>query len=240
MQLNKHLAHAGLCSRRKAVQLIESGHVTVNDTVITHPGYRVTPHDIVYYKQQKVTYERPIYVLFNKPKGCVTTRHDERDRATVFDYIAHEPPLPRMYPVGRLDYNSTGLLVLTNDGELTHRLQHPAYGVPKQYQVTLHKPLAEHDRQQLLKGVHLSDGFVAVDDIAYSPHSSYSIRIYLHSGRKRVIRRMLHHFGYYVEKLDRPWYAGLTKKGLARGSWRFLSEHEVACLQDYAQFKKGT
>ncbi len=170
----------------------------------------------------------------------MTTRWDERGRTTVFDYLYHEPPLPRMYPVGRLDFNSTGLLLLTNDGALAHRLQHPSYRVPKQYQVTLHRPLLERDRHRLLKGIHLSDGFVAVDDIAYSPHSSYSIRVHIHSGRKRIIRRMLYQLGYRVEKLDRPWYAGLTKKGLARGSWRFLSAQEIVCLRQYAQLEKGT
>jgi len=239
MQLNKYLAHAGLCSRRKAVELITSGHIRVNGEPVIHPGYRVSDHDRVAYGRRRVQMERPTYILVNKPKGCVTTRHDERGRTTVLDYVSHEPPLPRVYPVGRLDYNSTGLLVVTNDGELAYALQHPSYHVPKRYHVTLHKELRDEDRRRIERGIRLEDGYAYVDRIDVSPYSSRDIRIELHSGRKRIIRRIFYALGYRVEKLDRPWYAGLSKKGLARGSWRFLASDEIEQLRQVAQTAKG-
>jgi len=238
MQLNKYLAHAGLCSRRKAADLIAYGHIRVNDTIITHPGYRVQDDDRVYYGHTRVQTERPVYVLFNKPKGCTSTVSDERGRATVLDYIHHEPPLPRIYPVGRLDYNSTGLLVVTNDGALAQKLLHPAYEVPKRYHVRLHKPLTNDDIERIKTGIWIDREQVPVDDVQVSPYCDRDVRIELHSGKKRVIRRIFDALGYRVEKLDRPWYAGIAKRGLARGDWRFLSDREVVQLQRYTN--KGT
>ena len=239
MQLNKYLAHAGICSRRKAVELIKSGHIRVNNTPVTHPGYRVEQHDHVQYGRRPVQTERPVYILLNKPKGCVTTRCDEQGRATVLDYIHCDPPLPRIYPVGRLDFNTTGLLILTNDGSMAHRMAHPSYHVPKRYTVTLDKPLHEKDIQRLQNGVRLSDGTVNIDALTVSPYSDRTVRIELHSGRKRVIRRVFYALGYRVEKLDRPWYAGISKKSLAKGEWRFLSTAEINQLRQYINTTKG-
>jgi len=238
MQLNKYLAHAGICSRRKAVQLITSGHIRVNGVQVCNPARRIARDDRVTHGSRVVSVQAYTYIVMNKPRGCVTTRSDERGRATIFDHIHHEPPLPRVYPVGRLDFNSTGLLVVTNDGTLAHRLQHPSYQVPKWYTVTLDKPLKERDKQALLYGVKLTEGRVVVDQLRHDTYHDRVIHLQLHSGCKRVIRRICYVRGYRVEKLDRPWYAGLAKKGLPRGRWRFLTADEIRLLYRYTE-KKG-
>ena len=238
MQLNKYIAHAGVCSRRKAVELIRNGYVTVNYTVVTHPAYRVSDNDYITCGNTVVQQEEPVYVLFNKPKGCVTTRSDECGRRTVLDYIHREPPLPRIYPVGRLDYNTTGVLLLTNDGDLAYRLSHPTYAIAKQYQVTLNKPLTYEDEERIRSGVYLDGAYVAIDTLRISPHKRTLVYVTLHSGQNRVIHRIFMKFGYRVKKLDRPWYAGVNKKALPRGAWRFLTRKEIKHVWQLVQPEK--
>jgi 23S rRNA pseudouridine2605 synthase len=235
--LNKFLAHGGVCARRKAVTYIQEGKVTVNGKVVLTPGFKVTAKDTVYVEGKKVVLqETPVYVLLNKPKGYLTTTEDPRDRRTVMDLVARATE-ERIYPVGRLDRNTSGLLLFTNDGELAQQLAHPSHLIKKVYHVVLDKPLTRHDLDRIAAGLTLEDGPVQVDALAYEdPQDKTQIGIEIHSGRNRIVRRIFAHLGYDVRSLDRVLYAGLTKKNLPRGKWRHLTPQEVVWLK---HFKKG-
>ena len=230
IRLNKWISNAGVCSRREADQLIEAGHITVNGHRITTLGYKVTPHDVVRYRNKRLQAEKPVYVLLNKPKDCITTAQDPQGRRTVLDLTQQACP-ERIYPVGRLDRHTTGLLLLTNDGELAKQLAHPAGQVKKLYHVVLDKPIREADFAQVQAGVVLEDGTAQVDALAIVEGDRKHVGLEIHMGRNRIVRRIFEHLHYKVMRLDRVVYAGLTKKDLPRGQWRFLSPQEVRGLQ---------
>jgi 23S rRNA pseudouridine2605 synthase len=230
VRLNKYLANAGIASRREADNLIKSGAVKVNDVVITEMGFKINPGDKVTYGDAAVKGERKVYLLLNKPKDYITTVDDPRERKTVMDLIVGACR-ERVYPVGRLDRNTTGLLLLTNDGELTKKLTHPRYGIKKVYHVSLNRGLKPEDFSKLAEGIELEDGMMKVDDIAFVGEGKKEIGIEIHSGRNRIVRRLFEHLGYDVIKLDRVVFAGLTKKDLPRGKYRFLTQKEVNFLQ---------
>lgn len=231
IRLNKYIADAGVCSRREADDLIAAGSVKVNGEVVTELGTRVDPKDEVHFGDRKLSREKNVYVLLNKPKDHITTASDERGRRTVMDLV-RLPGKERIYPVGRLDRQSTGLLLLTNDGALAEKLTHPRHKVKKLYQVELDQNLADKDLNALLQGVELDDGKMAVDSASYVKGSSKrTVGVELHSGKNRILRRLFEALGYKVKKLDRVMYAGLTKKDLPRGKWRYLSEKEVQFLK---------
>ena len=232
IRLNKYLADCGVCSRREADELIKAGCVTVNGEVITTMGFKVKTNDKVVYGGQTLNREKLRYILLNKPKGFITTADDPEGRETVMELVkdaCHE----RIFPVGRLDKNTTGLLLLTNDGELAKKLTHPSSEVSKLYHVVLNQPLTRNDMLRIAEGIELDDGFIAADEIAYDADddSKKSVGIKLHSGRNRIVRRIFEHLGYDVVKLDRVMFAGLDKYRLPRGEWRFLSDQEVAMLK---------
>lgn len=231
MQLNKFLAYAGVASRRNAVLLIKKGSVRVNNTVITDPAHSVKENDNVTVHGKKVTIQEPIYIILNKPTGYITTTADEEGRPTVMDLIGRKFK-QRLYPVGRLDRNTTGLLLLTNDGIIAQKLAHPRYKIAKVYQVTLHKPLHQKDRATIIKGVRLSDGIARVDRISQplGPRKNI-VRLTLHSGKYRIVRRLFATLDYNIKKLDRIEYGGLKKSGLALGHWRKLSKKEMVMLK---------
>lgn len=234
MQLNAYLSRAGICSRRKAVELIKQGSVKVNGVVVTKPGFRVSDKDRVDMQGRRVVFQEPIYIVVNKPKGYLTTVTDPRGRPTVMDLI-RTATKQRVYPVGRLDQATTGLLLLTNDGGLAQQLSHPKYEVPKEYHVVLNKPFDVRDILKLKTGIRLHDGIVIVDKImVVAGTNGHELRIQLHSGKYRVIRRLLEHIGYRVTMLDRIAYAGLVKRGLRIGGWRFLTGREIKMLKLYA------
>lgn len=237
MPLNKYIAHSGVCSRRDAVQLIKDGTVKVNAEIITEPGFKVNPKDVVTVAGKKVhPVEDLVYILLNKPKDYITTTEDERGRKTVMDLLKRAAPV-KVYPVGRLDRNTTGVLLLTNDGELAQKLTHPRNEIKKVYAVTLNQPLSKQHFDEILKGVPLEDGIAHVDALAYTDQKDHTqIGIEIHSGRNRIVRRIFEHYGYDVKNLDRVMFAGLTKKNVDRGKWRYLSEKEV---RDLKFFKKG-
>lgn len=230
--LNKFVAHAGICSRRDAAALVKSGNVVVNGQLITEPGFKVTNKDEVHVHGKKITMSRNfVYILLNKPKDFLTTTDDPQGRKTVMD-IVKPATNERVYPIGRLDRNTTGVLLLTNDGELAQKLSHPSYEVKKIYEVKLDKPLTKKDFDTLLAGITLEDGIVSPDSLAYADSKDKSvIGIEIHNGRNRIVRRMFEHLGYDVRNLDRVMYAQLTKKNVERGKWRFLSEKEVRLLK---------
>lgn len=231
MQLNKFLAHAGVCSRRSAVELIKQGLVRVNGTVVTEPGHAVSEKDVVTVRGKKVLVERKLYIVLNKPRGYITTTSDEKGRDTVMELIGSSYK-ERLYPVGRLDRNTTGILLLTNDGELAQRLSHPRHRVQKVYHATLSKSFDEADRKKILAGVRLRDGKVDVDRISHAlGMKKNQVRITLHSGKYRIVRRLFEALGYDVKKLDRVQYAGMTKRGLPSGVWRKLQQKEVQYLK---------
>lgn len=231
IRLNRFLANAGLCSRREADTLIQAGVVRINDKVVTELGTKVMPDDTVRFHDQLIKSQKKIYILLNKPKNCVTTVVDPHGRVTVMDIIAGACK-ERVYPVGRLDRNTMGVLLLTNDGELTTKLTHPKYAKKKIYEVTLDKPLSEGDYNKILSGITLDDGPISADALEYLPDTHrMSVGIEIHSGRNRIVRRIFEHFGYSIEKLDRVYFAGLTKYKLPRGHWRFLTEEEVSMLK---------
>ena len=232
MPLNKFLAHCGVCSRRDAVALITDEKVKVNGTVVTEPGHKVTDKDEVKFNGKRIYVQKElIYILLNKPKDYITTSEDPQGRKTIMD-LMKGVTTQRIYPVGRLDRNTTGVLLLTNDGELTQKLSHPSYQVKKVYEVTLDKPLEKADFEQLLKGVVLEDGFIAPDALGYSdPKNKKVVGIEIHSGRNRIVRRMFEFLGYDVKGLDRVLFANLTKKNVDRGRWRYLNEKEVRLLK---------
>ena len=237
MPLNKYIAHSGVCSRRDAVDLIKGGKVKVNGELLLEPGHKVMPSDTVTVAGKKIhPVEDLVYILMNKPKDYITTTEDERGRKTVMDLVKKASPV-KVYPVGRLDRNTTGVLLLTNDGELAQKLTHPSNEIKKIYAVTLDKPLTKKHFDEILKGVPLEDGDAHVDALAFTDQKDATqIGIELHSGRNRIVRRIFEHFGYDVKNLDRVMFAGLTKKNVERGKWRFLSEKEV---RDLKYFKKG-
>ena len=232
IRLNKYLADCGVCSRREADELIKAGCVTVNGEVVTTMGFKVKTNDKVVYGGQTLNREKLRYILLNKPKGYITTADDPEGRETVMELVkdaCHE----RIFPVGRLDKNTTGLLLLTNDGELAKKLTHPSSEVSKLYHVVLNQPLTRNDMLRIAEGIELDDGFISADEIAYDADddSKKSIGIKLHSGRNRIVRRIFEHLGYDIVKLDRVMFAGLDKYRLPRGDWRFLSDQEVAMLK---------
>lgn len=239
IRLNRYLANAGVGSRREADELIASGAVTVNGKVVTELGTKVKPDDIVHFGGQKLSIEQKRYVLLNKPKDTITTTDDPHERHTVMDLIA-KACSERLYPVGRLDRNTTGVLLLTNDGDLAKKLTHPSHGAEKIYHVTLHKSVAPEDIRRLADGIHLDDGPAQADEVNYAGDSRREVGIKLHMGRNRIVRRMFEALGYEVVKLDRVLFAGLTKKDLQRGHWRHLTEKEVAWLKQLKGAPKGT
>jgi 23S rRNA pseudouridine2605 synthase len=232
IRLNKYLANAGVCSRREADELIRAGAVSVNGAIVTELGTKVSPTDKVQYGDQTLKREKPQYLLLNKPKGYITTLDDPQDRKTVFSLI-QDACKERIYPVGRLDRNSTGLLLFTNDGDLAKKLTHPSYGVTKLYHVELDKQLTKNDFTKIMEGIELEDGFVKFDTMEYTSEGSSKkeLGVQIHSGRNRIVRRVFESLGYTVVKLDRVLFAGLTKKNLPRGKWRFLAQEEINHLK---------
>lgn len=232
VRLNRYIAHAGICSRREADDLIRAGVIYVNGNVVTEVGTKVSPDDIVHYEDQKIKMEKQVYLLLNKPKDYITTMDDPENRNTVMALIKGAVK-ERIYPVGRLDRATTGLLLFTNDGDLAKKLSHPKNEIKKIYHVFLDKTVKQENLDALLKGVELDDGYIKVDAAAFVGEGTdkKQVGVELHSGRNRIVRRMFEHFGYKVLKLDRVYYAGLTKKDLPRGRWRVLSPQEVAMLK---------
>ena len=231
IRLNKYIANAGICSRREADTYIELGNVTVNGKIITEMGYKVKPGDDVRFDGVRITPEAKRYILLNKPKNYITTMEDERGRKTVMELI-HNAVKERVFPVGRLDRQTTGLLLFTNDGELAKKLTHPKHQVRKLYHVVLDKKLAMSDLQKIEENFVLDGKMVFVDKVSYidgKPKNEVGIEI--HSGRNRIVRRIFEHFGYSVTKLDRVIFAGLTKKDLPRGRWRHLTQQEINTLK---------
>jgi 23S rRNA pseudouridine2605 synthase len=239
-RLNKYLAHAGIASRRKADELIADGRVKVNGEVVREMGYKVKPNDKITFDDKKLSPEQKVYILINKPKDCITTTSDEKDRKTVLDLIrgayAQIKSLkkPRLYPVGRLDRNTTGVLLITNDGELAQNLTHPSKEIRKIYQVNLNRKLTAEDAEKIRHGVVLEDGIASVNELAYTdPKNKAEVGVEIHSGKNRIVRRIFESLDYEVVKLDRVFFGGLTKKDLPRGRWRFLTEQEVLRLKHF-------
>lgn len=232
MPLNKYIAHGGICSRRDAALLVKEGKVTVNDGRVTDPGMKVSQTDVVKVGNKNITPSKNfVYILLNKPKDYITTSEDPLGRKTVLDLVGSATS-ERIYPVGRLDRNTSGVLLLTNDGELAQKLSHPSHEVKKVYEVKLDRSLTKADMDAIASGITLEDGFVAPDVIAYADAKDKSIiGVEIHSGRNRIVRRIFEHLKYDVKGLDRVMYAGLTKKDVQRGRWRFLKEKEVRLLK---------
>jgi len=234
MPLNKFIAHSGECSRRDAAELVKQGKVKVNEELVLDPGYRVQTTDKVTLSGKKLTPQKDmVYILLNKPKGFITTNEDPQGRKTVMQLVGNSG-VDRLFPVGRLDRDTSGLLLITNDGELTQKLCHPAFNIKKVYQVTLDKPLTKADFEKIIEGVELEDGKAIVDAIAYLEKKN-ELGLEIHSGRNRIVRRIFESLGYVVDKLDRVMYAGLTKKNLPRSKWRYLDEREVVLLKHFKQ-----
>nr|MCU0341464.1 rRNA pseudouridine synthase [Spirosomataceae bacterium] len=230
IRLNKYISNSGICSRREADELIEAGQISVNGKTISEMGYKVAPTDVVKYGNRVLNPEKMVYILVNKPKDYITTTDDPEGRHTVMELIAGACP-ERVYPVGRLDRNTTGLLLLTNDGELAEKLMHPSNEIQKIYQVELDKPVTEEHFEQIKAGLELEDGPIKPDDLGIVTADAMVVGLEIHSGRNRIVRRIFEHLGYEVLKLDRTVYAGLNKKELPRGKWRFLNEKEVIRLK---------
>ena len=231
VRLNKYLSEAGVCSRREADECIQAGVVTVNGEVVTELGTKITRADEVKFHDQPVKIEKKVYILLNKPKDCMVTSDDPQERKTVMDLVKDACP-ERIYPVGRLDRNTTGVLLLTNDGELSSKLTHPKFLKKKVYHVHLDKALSLEDMRKIAEGIFLEDGEIKADDIQYVDERDKSqVGIEIHSGKNRIVRRIFESLGYRVTRLDRVLFAGLTKKGLRRGDWRFLTQKEVEMLR---------
>lgn len=232
MRLNKYIAYAGICSRRKAEELVKKGQIKVNDEIVKMPFIEISQSDTVKYKEKIITPTKKfIYILLNKPKNYISTVNDEKNRKNILDLIK-EKSEDRLYPVGRLDRNTTGLILLTNDGHLAQKLSHPSHSVSKIYKVGLDKKTTPEDLLQFQKGARLEDGFLEPDALNYSEINDPSeILIEIHSGKNRIVRRYFEHFGFTVLKLDRVYYAGLTKKNLSRGRYRHLTANEVRNLK---------
>ena len=237
MPLNKFLAHSGISGRREAADIVKQGKVKVNNAVVTEPGHKVSAKDDIRVNGKKIFLAKNlVYILLNKPKDFLTTTDDPQGRKTVLDIVGKATP-ERIYPVGRLDRNTSGVLLLTNDGELSQKLTHPSNNIKKVYAVTLNRPLEKKDFDKILKGVMLEDGMASVDALAYADIEDKTILgIEIHSGRNRIVRRIFEALGYDVKNLDRVIFAGLTKKNVERGKWRFLTEKEV---RDLKHFGKG-
>ncbi|MEQ8424610.1 MAG: pseudouridine synthase, partial [Cyclobacteriaceae bacterium] len=231
-RLNKHIANSGMGSRREADEMIKKGLISVNGITITEMGHKVKPGDVVRYEDKVLKAEKPVYVLLNKPKGFITTTVDPKERKTVMNLVANACK-ERLYPVGRLDRNTTGLLLLTNDGDLAAKLTHPSYNTKKIYKVELDRALTKNDFQKIVDGVRLEEGKAIVDDLAYVSDDKKSVGIELHIGWNRIIRRIFESLEYEVVKLDRVIFAGLDKKDLPRGEWRFLKPEEVVRLKHF-------
>jgi len=231
IRLNRFIANAGICSRREADKLIEEGLISVNGTIVTEMGLRVDRKDDVRYKGKKLNSENKVYILLNKPKNCVTTMKDPQGRLTVFDIVKNACK-ERVYPVGRLDRQTTGVLLLTNDGDMASKLSHPSNKKRKIYHVFLDKSLTRNDMQKIVDGIQLEDTRIAADAISYVKEDDKTqIGIEIHSGQNRIVRRIFESMGYKVEKLDRVYFAGLTKKNVPRGKYRFLSDKEIDFLR---------
>jgi 23S rRNA pseudouridine2605 synthase len=230
MRLNRYLAHAGVSSRRQADDYIKAGLVTVNGIVVTEMGVKIKRGDDVRYNGERLVTEKKVYILLNKPKDYVTTADDEQGRKTVLDIIEGACE-ERVYPVGRLDRNTTGVMLLTNDGDLVAKLTHPKYEKKKVYHVVLDKNVKKTDLKKIADGIELEDGMIQADEITLiSPDKKNEVGLEIHSGRNRIVRRIFEHLGYDVVRLDRVYFAGLTKKNLARGKWRFLTDKEISML----------
>lgn len=234
MRLNKYIAHSGVCSRRKAADLVKEGKIKVNGKVEDNPAYVVQDGDQVVYKGKTLQPEKnKVYLLLNKPKNTITTLSDEKGRRTVMDIIGKKVE-ERIFPVGRLDRMTTGLLLLTNDGDLAKKLSHPSHKVKKYYHVITDKPVSEKDIEAIRKGLTLEDGFAPVDAVGYIKNKDQTeVGIEIHIGKNRIVRRIFEHLGYQVIKLDRTYYGGLTKKDLPRGRFRHLTEKEVIMLKHF-------
>lgn len=234
MPLNKYIAHCGICSRRDAVELIKKGKIKVNSLVEVNPAVKVSEADYVIHEDKRIFPQKKlVYYLLNKPKNYITTTEDPEDRNTVLD-LFKEVDTTRLYPVGRLDRNTTGLLLMTNDGELAQKLSHPKYNIKKVYQVTLDKPLTKKDFEKIAEGITLEDGPAPVDEIAYvNAKDKKVIGVQIHIGRNRIVRRIFEHLHYKVTALDRVVYAGLTKKNIPRGTYRLLDEKEIIYLKHF-------
>lgn len=230
VRLNKYIANAGICSRREADTLIEAGAIKVNGEVVTELGFKVKPTDEVRFGDKVLQREKPVYLLLNKPKDYITTMYDEFNRKHVMQLVRGACK-ERIYPVGRLDRDTTGLLLFTNDGDMAKKLTHPRSDVRKIYHVTLNKNLKPSDLEQIAKGIELDDGEIRVDDVAYVGNYKDEVGVTLHSGKNRIVRRIFESLGYEVVKLDRVVFAGLTKKDLPRGEWRMLTQAEVNMLK---------
>jgi len=232
IRLNKYLAHAGICSRREADTFIATGNVSVNGKVITEMGFKVNPTDEVRFNGELLKTEKKEYVLLNKPKNFITTTRDDKGRRTVMELVANASK-NRLIPVGRLDRNTTGLLLFTNDGDLAKKLTHPKHGVSKLYHVVLNKNVKASDLDKIRTGIHLDDGRIKVDEVSFTEQGGKSeVGIKIHSGKNRIVRKIFEHLGYDVVKLDRVLFAGLTKKDLPRGHWRHLNKQEVINLRN--------
>jgi 23S rRNA pseudouridine2605 synthase len=231
MRLNRFIANSGVCSRREADSLITAGEIRVNGKKVSALGTQVRPGDTVTYRGRKLSGEKKVYVLLNKPKDCVTTVKDPQGRRTVLDLVkgcCEE----RIYPVGRLDRNTTGVLLLTNDGEMAESMTHPSFEQKKIYHIYLDRKITLSDLEKISEGLELEDGFIRPDAIHFAdPADRKQVGMEIHSGRNRIVRRIFEHLGYSVSRLDRVYFAGLTKKGLARGKWRLLTEREVSRLK---------
>ena len=231
IRLNRYIANAGLCSRREADTFIATGCVTVNGKIVSEMGYQVLPGENVSFNGKIISAEKKVYILLNKPKGYVTTLEDPHADKTVMELIANACP-ERVYPVGRLDKSTTGLLLFTNDGDMTKRLTHPKYNRKKIYHAYLDQKVTKNHLQEIVDGINLEDGFVAADSVSYvTEDDKKQVGIEIHSGKNKIVRRIFEHLGYKVEKLDRVYFCGLTKKDLPRGRWRFLTEEEVNLLK---------
>jgi 23S rRNA pseudouridine2605 synthase len=245
MRLNRYIAHCGICSRRKADDYIVEGKVKVNNKVVKEPGTLWQTGDVVLLEGKKIETQKFVYILLNKPKNTISTNSDEKGRKTVFDFIQDSLEAKnlghlRLFSIGRLDRNSMGVLLLTNDGELNQELSHPSKEVEKIYQVQLDKEVKQSDIEALANGVELEDGPIHCDTIAYVHElAKDEVGVEIHSGKNRIVRRMFEHLGYTVIKLDRVSYAGLTKKNLPRGKWRFLTDNEIRRLKYFDKTKKA-
>ena len=238
VRLNRYISNAGICSRREADDLISAGLVSVNGEIVTEMGYKVSPGDEIRYNNERLSWEKKVYLLMNKPKDSITTSDDPEGRKIIMDLIK-DPRLPRVYPVGRLDRNTTGVILLTNDGELAQRLTHPKYSVVKVYKAVLNKSFAAKDLQELgNNGVELEDGPIKPDGVGIPSASEKNVvLVQIHSGRNHIIHRMFEAMGYLVDKLDRLEFAGLERKGLDRGEWRHLDDKEIKKLKKLVQLK---
>ena len=237
IRLNKFIANSGICSRREADVLIQNGDIKVNGKVVFELGTKIKPADKIQYKGKALRCEKLIYILLNKPKDFITTTDDPQNRKTVIDLVKNHIP-ERVFPVGRLDRNTTGLLILTNDGELSEILAHPSYNIKKVYEVHLDKPVQQDDLDALDKGIVLDDGPVKIDAFEVIAPDARTVGLEIHSGRNRIVRRIFENLGYKVVRLDRVMYSFLTKKDLPRGKWRFLKEFEVIRLKQLGKKRK--